>query len=35
VVEAADVAAIFQRLDAGDPAVLQAVLRFPAAPGDA
>jgi 2-desacetyl-2-hydroxyethyl bacteriochlorophyllide A dehydrogenase len=35
VVEAADVAAIFERLDRGDPAILQAVLRFPAAPGDA
>lgn len=32
VVEAADVAAVFARLDAGDPAILQAVLRFPAAP---
>jgi 2-desacetyl-2-hydroxyethyl bacteriochlorophyllide A dehydrogenase len=32
VVEAADVAAIFERLDVGDPAILQAVLRFPAAP---
>ena len=35
VVEAADVAAIFERLDGGDPAILQAVLRFPAAPGSA
>lgn len=32
VVEAADVAAIFSRLDRGDPDILQAVLRFPAAP---
>jgi threonine dehydrogenase-like Zn-dependent dehydrogenase len=32
VVEAADVAAIFERLDRGDPEILQAVLRFPAAP---
>jgi len=32
VVEAADVAAAFERLDQGDPAILQAVLRFPAAP---
>ena len=32
VVDAADVAAIFERLDAGDPEILQAVLRFPAAP---
>ena len=32
VVDAADVAAVFARLDAGDPAILQAVLRFPAAP---
>jgi 2-desacetyl-2-hydroxyethyl bacteriochlorophyllide A dehydrogenase len=32
VVEAADVASVFRRLDAGDPAILQAVLRFPAAP---
>ena len=32
VVEAADVAAVFERLDRGDPAILQAVLRFPAAP---
>jgi 2-desacetyl-2-hydroxyethyl bacteriochlorophyllide A dehydrogenase len=35
VVEAADVASAFRRLDAGDPDILQAVLRFPAAPGDA
>ncbi len=35
VVDAADVASVFERLDAGDPAILQAVLRFPAAPGDA
>jgi 2-desacetyl-2-hydroxyethyl bacteriochlorophyllide A dehydrogenase len=32
VIEAADVAAVFERLDRGDPAILQAVLRFPAAP---
>jgi 2-desacetyl-2-hydroxyethyl bacteriochlorophyllide A dehydrogenase len=32
VVEAADVAAVFERLDRGDPDILQAVLRFPAAP---
>jgi 2-desacetyl-2-hydroxyethyl bacteriochlorophyllide A dehydrogenase len=32
VVDAADVAAIFERLDRGDPAVLQSVLRFEAAP---
>jgi 2-desacetyl-2-hydroxyethyl bacteriochlorophyllide A dehydrogenase len=32
VVEAADVASIFARLDAGDPEIMQAVLRFPAAP---
>jgi threonine dehydrogenase-like Zn-dependent dehydrogenase len=32
VVEAADVAAVFERLDSGDPDILQAVLRFPAAP---
>src|SRR3954451_8714864 len=31
VVEAADVAGIFARLDRGDPEILQAVLRFPAA----
>ena len=35
VVEAADVAAVFERLDRGDPAILQAVLRFPAAPESA
>jgi 2-desacetyl-2-hydroxyethyl bacteriochlorophyllide A dehydrogenase len=34
VVEAADVAAVFERLDRGDPGILQAVLRFPAAPED-
>jgi 2-desacetyl-2-hydroxyethyl bacteriochlorophyllide A dehydrogenase len=32
VVEAADVAGVFERLDAGDAAILQAVLRFEAAP---
>ena len=32
VVDAADVAAVFERLDRGDPEVLQAVLRFPGAP---
>ena len=32
VVEAADVAAVFERLDRGDPDILQAVLRFPGAP---
>ena len=32
VVDAADVASIFERLDRNDPAILQAVLRFPAAP---
>jgi 2-desacetyl-2-hydroxyethyl bacteriochlorophyllide A dehydrogenase len=32
VVDVADVDAVFQRLDRGDPAILQAVLRFPAAP---
>lgn len=32
VVDAADVGSIFQRLDRGDPEVLQAVLRFDAAP---
>jgi threonine dehydrogenase-like Zn-dependent dehydrogenase len=32
VVAAADVASVFRRLDAGDPEILQAVLRFPAAP---
>jgi len=31
VVDVADVAAVFERLDRGDPDVLQAVLRFPAA----
>ena len=35
VVDAADVAAIFERLDRGDPDIVQAVLRFPAAPDDA
>ena len=35
VVDAADVASAFERLDAGDPDILQAVLRFPAAPEDA
>jgi threonine dehydrogenase-like Zn-dependent dehydrogenase len=35
VVDATDVAAIFARLDAGDPEILQAVLRFPAAAEDA
>jgi 2-desacetyl-2-hydroxyethyl bacteriochlorophyllide A dehydrogenase len=35
VVDAADVAAVFARLDEGDPDILQAVLRFPAAPEDA
>ena len=35
VVDAADVATVFARLDRGDPGVLQAVLRFPAAPEDA
>jgi 2-desacetyl-2-hydroxyethyl bacteriochlorophyllide A dehydrogenase len=34
VVDAADVAAVFERLDRGDPGILQAVLRFPAAPED-
>ncbi|MDZ5663604.1 zinc-binding alcohol dehydrogenase [Nocardioides sp. S-58] len=34
VVDATDVAAIFERLDRGDDDVLQAVLRFPAAPED-
>jgi threonine dehydrogenase-like Zn-dependent dehydrogenase len=33
VVDVADVADVFARLDRGDPDVLQAVLRFPAAPG--
>jgi 2-desacetyl-2-hydroxyethyl bacteriochlorophyllide A dehydrogenase len=32
VVDARHVAAIFERLDRGDPEILQAVLRFPAAP---
>lgn len=32
VVAAADVAGVFERLDAGDPEILQAVLRFDAAP---
>jgi 2-desacetyl-2-hydroxyethyl bacteriochlorophyllide A dehydrogenase len=32
LVDARDVAAAFERLDAGDPAVLQTVLRFDAAP---
>ncbi len=32
VVDAADVSAVFERLDRGDPEILQAVLRFPAAP---
>ncbi|WP_019180899.1 zinc-dependent alcohol dehydrogenase [Microbacterium yannicii] len=32
VVGAADVATVFERLDAGDPQILQAVLRFDAAP---
>jgi 2-desacetyl-2-hydroxyethyl bacteriochlorophyllide A dehydrogenase len=35
VVDAVDVAGVFARLDAGDPEILQAVLRFPAAPEDA
>ena len=34
VVDAADVATVFERLDRGDPEILQAVLRFPAAPED-
>jgi 2-desacetyl-2-hydroxyethyl bacteriochlorophyllide A dehydrogenase len=34
VVEAGDVASVFARLDEGDPEILQAVLRFPAAPED-
>src|SRR4051794_16613306 len=34
VVDAADVATVFERLDRGDPEILQAVLRFPAAPDD-
>jgi 2-desacetyl-2-hydroxyethyl bacteriochlorophyllide A dehydrogenase len=33
VVDAAEVAAVFRRLDEGDPDILQALLRFPAAPG--
>ena len=32
VVDAAEVAGVFGRLDRGDPDILQAVLRFPAAP---
>ncbi|WP_134740689.1 zinc-binding alcohol dehydrogenase [Nocardioides sp. 503] len=32
VLPAAEVASVFERLDRGDPDVLQAVLRFPAAP---
>ena len=32
IVDAADVAAVFERLDRGDPDILQAVLRFSAAP---
>jgi hypothetical protein len=32
VVDARDVATIFERLDRGDDQVVQAVLRFPAAP---
>ena len=35
VVDAADVASVFARLDAGDPEIVQAVLRFPAAPESA
>jgi 2-desacetyl-2-hydroxyethyl bacteriochlorophyllide A dehydrogenase len=35
VVDAAEVAGVFARLDQGDPEILQAVLRFPAAPPDA
>jgi threonine dehydrogenase-like Zn-dependent dehydrogenase len=34
VVDAAEVATIFARLDRGDPDILQAVLRFPDAPAD-
>jgi threonine dehydrogenase-like Zn-dependent dehydrogenase len=34
VVDVADVATVFARLDRGDPEILQAVLRFPAAPED-
>jgi len=33
VVEAADVAAAFEKLDSGDPETLQVLLRFDAAPG--
>jgi threonine dehydrogenase-like Zn-dependent dehydrogenase len=32
VVDASDVAGVFNRLDEGDPDILQAVLRFDAAP---
>ncbi|MEG9493647.1 MAG: oxidoreductase, partial [Microbacterium aurum] len=32
IVDAQDVAAVFERLDHGDPEILQAVLRFDAAP---
>jgi hypothetical protein len=32
VVDATDVETVFERLDRGDPGILQAVLRFPAAP---
>jgi hypothetical protein len=32
VVQATDVATVFERLNAGDPQILQAVLRFDAAP---
>jgi threonine dehydrogenase-like Zn-dependent dehydrogenase len=35
VVEAADVAGVFERLDRGDPDIHQAVLPFPPAPGPA
>lgn len=35
VVDAAEVGAVFERLDRGDPAIVQAVLRFAAAPGPA
>lgn len=35
IADAADVAAVFERLDSGDPEILQAVLRFDAAPGSA
>ena len=34
VVDAVDVATVFERLDRGDPRILQAVLRFPAASED-